>query len=761
MNQRNRQQRTGAFLLISLVCISLCLSLVVFSSNGNKVQQEEASRSLEVTAESACNALTSEIDGNLQILITLASSIGYESNGHIDSQALLHDSSFLARLDVVSSQNEFLRMGVVDLSYSGNFVQLDGNRELAQDLTGDVNIQAAMSGTATVSASFWDEDFQCYVNRYAVPIYDTGTQDGVVIGVLTGSNRTEDLLSLLDTRLMNDSAIHVYVMNSEGRFVVYDQTESDAQRACSLLEREGVTSESRQLLADALSAEQAVSFTLDYNGVCYQISTLPLNIHDWHVLCAVPQAELVSDISHWFSFQRITFLAIFAALLVLSFYIYRIVRQNNRTMYRLAYFDSVTGAYNRVRFLAELPQRLTDRPQALAVLEVNNTASLKNLYGLERFNDLLCHIKGAFDDHLRPHSMYCMGRRERFLLLLDADTPEGVQALLEPVLKQIRLFRVSERQNFQIACSVGVRFVTREQTDLERAITEAAMTAETSQGQLQDEILFFDPHIYEPEILRAEIEGNMEQALAEQQFSLFLQPKIDPQTGRIGGAEALVRWMQNGKVRFFPDQFIPIFERNGFCVELDFYMVEQVCRALHQWLEAGYPVVPVSINQCRQMLYEDHYMDRLCAILEKWQIPPRLLVLEVTERSAMTDPDRMRTVLLEVRRRGLSVAMDDFGSGYSSLNTLKDLPIDELKLDRVFLSTLDRADEEKRDQILKHVICLAQDLHMTTVMEGVETSRQLEFIRALHCDLVQGYYYDKPLPAEEFAQKYCMPHPER
>ena len=161
------------------------------------------------------------------------------------------------------------------------------------------------------------------------------------------------------------------------------------------------------------------------------------------------------------------------------------------------------------------------------------------------------------------------------------------------------------------------------------------------------------------------------------------------------------------------------------------------------------------------MLYEAGYVQRLCSILNRWNIPPRLIVLEVTESLALESIDRVRAVLLGLHGQGFSISMDDFGSGYSSLNTLKDLPIDELKLDRVFLAARDETDEEKRDLVLKNVIHLAQELHITTVVEGVETEAQLDFIRRMHCDLAQGYYFDRPISVEEFEQKYLpIPHPD-
>lgn len=161
---------------------------------------------------------------------------------------------------------------------------------------------------------------------------------------------------------------------------------------------------------------------------------------------------------------------------------------------------------------------------------------------------------------------------------------------------QIRRFRVSEHQNYQAVCSAGVRFVTNTTPDLDRAITEAAMTAETTSGSRQNELLFFDPAIYEPVILRNQIEESMDAELMSGEFVMKLQPKIDLVTGRPGGAEALVRWVRPDGLSFYPDQFIPVFEKNGFCVDLDFYMVDQARRTLRRWLDEGRDVIPIMVR---------------------------------------------------------------------------------------------------------------------------------------------------------------------
>lgn len=756
MTKHINRQIAVAFALIAAVCIALTTSFFIFSRNGTQVQHEEAAHSLEATAETARNIVVSHVQGNLQTLVTLSSFIGYDSTGSIDPRQLLHDSAFLSQLDVVNSQNEFLRMGVVDPSGQGSFVLLDGSSQLELDLSEDTTVQKALTGEDSISNTFWDDTLQCYVNRYAVPIYQGGV-GGQVIGVLTGTNNTDALRALLSPSLLLNGQVHAHIVDTDGKFIVRNQTYFIREDARSMFDTPAFDEERKQTILDAFSRGESVFMDLSNGGVLYEVALVPVGINDWYIMCVVPQRILITNLSQWFNLQRITFFIIFLLVLLLTLYIYHMMRQNNRSMRKLAFFDSITGAYNRVHFLQELPSHLSQTPRALVVLNIDNAPTIKNLYGLERFNALLCHIKQALDQQMQPSELFCMGRNERFLLLLNCAEPEQVQQRMGRFFVQIRRFRVSEHQNYQAVCSAGVRFVTSSTTDLERAITEAAMTAETSRGSRQDELLFFDPAIYEPVVLRNQIEESMDAALMSGEFVMKLQPKIDLESGLPGGAEALVRWVRPDGHSFYPDQFIPVFEKNGFCVELDFYMVDQACRTLRRWMDEGREVFPISVNQCRLMLYEAGYVQRLSTILSHWNIPPRLIVLEVTEGLALENIDRVRAVLLGLHNQGFVISMDDFGSGYSSLNTLKDLPIDELKLDRVFLSAREQTDEEKRDLVLKNVIHLAQELCITTVVEGVETPEQAEFVRSMHCNLAQGYFFDRPISVEDFERKYLSP----
>ena len=206
-------------------------------------------------------------------------------------------------------------------------------------------------------------------------------------------------------------------------------------------------------------------------------------------------------------------------------------------------------------------------------------------------------------------------------------------------------------------------------------------------------------------------------------------------------------------VPYIPNQFIPLFERNGFCVELDLYMVEQACRHLRAWMDRGLSPVPISVNQSKLLFFQADYVSRLTQLLETYQISPTLIILEILEGLALENVEELNAKISQLQAIGFRVSLDDFGSGYSSLNTVGKLQIDEIKLDRAFL--LDAADRKGRVRlIMEETVRMAQRLGISTVAEGVETPEDEQLVRSIGCDVGQGYLYSRPLAAGDFDERY-------
>ena len=248
-------------------------------------------------------------------------------------------------------------------------------------------------------------------------------------------------------------------------------------------------------------------------------------------------------------------------------------------------------------------------------------------------------------------------------------------------------------------------------------------------------------------LMEQHILDGMEEALAQHQFQAYYQPKHDLKTDRTGGAEALVRWIHPELGFMNPGMFIPLFEMNGFIRRLDYYIWEEVCRFLSERKKAGKRVVPVSINMSRRDFDAPDLVEKLIGLLDQYELDHNLLHLEVTESAYVDNPDHIYHMINELKTKGFSFELDDFGSGYSSLAILNTVPFDVMKLDMSLIRQDDPTDDES---VLAFTVKLAKMLHMKTVAEGVETEAQADRLHSLDADYIQGYYYSKPLPRDQF-----------
>lgn len=247
------------------------------------------------------------------------------------------------------------------------------------------------------------------------------------------------------------------------------------------------------------------------------------------------------------------------------------------------------------------------------------------------------------------------------------------------------------------------------------------------------------------------IESSMESALTERQFKVYLQPKYSFQTGRMVGAEALVRWVHPTKGMIRPDWFIPVFEKNGFVLKLDQFIWQEVAALLHKRQAAGLPVVPIGVNFSRLHLDDPQFIESISAVAAQAGVDTKWLEVELTESVVFGNAERMKQVLDGLHAKGFSVAMDDFGAGYSSLNVLKNLDFDCVKLDKEFLA---RGEGNPRmRQVIGGLVQMIKALGSHIVAEGVETQEQADFLRGIGCDTAQGFLYSRPLPMDEFEKK--------
>jgi EAL domain-containing protein (putative c-di-GMP-specific phosphodiesterase class I) len=239
-------------------------------------------------------------------------------------------------------------------------------------------------------------------------------------------------------------------------------------------------------------------------------------------------------------------------------------------------------------------------------------------------------------------------------------------------------------------------------------------------------------------------------ALEQEEFVVYYQPKVNTDNCRMVGAEALVRWIRDGKM-VPPGDFVPIVEQDGSVCRLDFYVLEHVCRDIRRWLDQGLEPVRVSVNFSRKHLSNPHLAGDIMAVIGRYHVPVEYIEIEVTETTDEEEQGMLSRFLVEMREQRITTAIDDFGTGYSSLNVLRSFPVDVLKIDKSFI---DAGTSTENDEIvLSHIIHMAQDLHMEVITEGVESWEQAKFLRAMDCNLVQGFLFDRPMPPADFERK--------
>jgi len=276
----------------------------------------------------------------------------------------------------------------------------------------------------------------------------------------------------------------------------------------------------------------------------------------------------------------------------------------------------------------------------------------------------------------------------------------------------------------------------------------ASLAKKNIKGNVIHLIAYYDEALRQKGIDDKDIENEMSSALLEHQFEMYLQPKVSICSSDVVGAEALVRWNHPKRGVISPDRFIPLFEQNGFIVKLDYYIWEEAFATIHRWLKEGYTPVPISVNVSRVHIYNMDILTVLVNLSKKYKVPTHYIELELTETTYFNNFDKLSKLVLDLKKEGFTLSIDDFGSGYTSLNMLKDIPIDVIKIDKGFMNEI--VGTERGKTVIRYTIAMAKQLNIDVIAEGVEDFSQVEFLYEAGCEIAQGYFYSKPLPIYKF-----------
>lgn len=713
---------------VAICILFFSLTFYFFKEVSNSRTDDANSRVYEVS-EQYKSAIINQINGDFSTLFGVANLI---------SKVDLEDESYLLdRLAKVVEKNGFLRVSYTKLDYQAFMIDNKGNKSYDIDYSQRADIQSAFKGEQHLSSSFEDPITKEYINTYTIPVYI----DNELSGVIAAVHKSERFYNIITSSIFGGDG-KTNIVDRDGNFVIRLLDEHN-----NVIDKLDDENDIKQLAANIQNGESNV-IDVSINNKEYICATVALGINGWSVNTIVPMGYFHLGYERLQAVFTIAFIAIIAIFSIMFFYIKKMMSESRESIIKLAYYDSLTGMYNRHRYMDVVSELISsDYNYVFVLLDINDFKFINETYGYEGGNTLLRHIANVLNKEMRKGEVSFRDGADRFGMLMYYLNNEMLEARLNNVIKNIASHNFDDFENYNIICNCGIKIIDKQMKngqDIDIIFDRALLALERAKGNHVSTYVYFNEEMEEQSKKKFQIENQMRSALENHEFQMFLQPKMNIDTGKVIGAEALVRWVVDGEVKYYPDEFIPVFEKNGFICELDLYMLQEACICLKRGIDQGYTMIPISVNQSKVLFYRMNYLDSLKEILDCYQIDPSLIIIEVTETVTMENMDGVKEVIKGLHELGFKVSLDDFGSGYSSLNVLQKLEIDELKLDREFLMNNDH--EGKQQKVIESVVGLAKELDIVTVSEGVETSDQLSYLKSIHCDIAQGYLYSKPIP---------------
>jgi len=433
-------------------------------------------------------------------------------------------------------------------------------------------------------------------------------------------------------------------------------------------------------------------------------------------------------------------------------------KKSSKKLHKLAYYNDLTGAPNLVKFKEDAEKLIMRNPEetyAIVRFNVDKLSLLNEIYSYQVGDKILqCIVQALKQITNIENETYGNMLGDRFFVLFVCSSFDELakrKVDFEKYFYDCMGNDISHKIKFPSGWYIIEKVETNISSIIEKANFAHLIARQTKLAN--NEIQCYDERMKRAALFEKEIESKMHESLDNKCFKMFLQPKYRIMDEKMVGAEALVKWDMDGSI-LSPGSFIPIFEKNGFIIRLDMYMFEQACIFLRKLLNEGRSVLKVSVNFSRLHLSNENYVMELCNIADKYEIPHDLLEIELMESTILENQDALLNMLDELHKNGFTLSIDDFGSGYSSLGLLKDILIDVVKFDRSFFENA--RDFERAWLVISSTIFMAKKLNIQVVAEGIEKKEHLDMLREIGCDIVQGFYFARPMPSEEFISKYLI-----
>lgn len=585
---------------------------------------------------------------------------------------------------------------------------------------------------------------------YSVPLF----RGNKVVGVLGGTRSKENMQVLIQPGSFSGHGLSC-IADVNGNVVISPTDLEPFMKLDDIFKKDSGGAAARNIYRMQENMKKGTDGVFSFVAVDGTELILSYNIletYNWVLLTLVP-ADLISYETDRYIMRTFAIVAgtilLFLLLLLVLLYIYR---NNRRQLEHIAFVDEVTGGMSNAAFRIKLKELLKSAEKnryTVAVINICNFKLINESFGSREGDKTLRYCMEVLQRNVRRGELAARGGEDNFFLCLEENRQEAIAARLRALIADINSFNDTAKTPYYLFFRQGAYLIDDPRLDI-TIIQDRVMTACLNRKEYEENsCVFYDFHFTRRMQQEHELNAMLPAALANRDFQVYLQPKVDLRKEKVAGAEALVRWQHPEKGMIPPGDFIPLFEKNGNICKLDCYVFEEVCRLLDRWREEGRELFPISVNLSRQHFRNPDFMEQFVVMADAYRIPKGLLELELTESIFFDDKGiaLVRENINKMHELGFKCSLDDFGSGFSSLGLLKEFDVDTIKLDRRFF--MDMSKPKARD-VVECLIELSRKLKVQTVAEGIETGEQMEFLKRIQCDMVQGYYYSRPLPAEEF-----------
>lgn len=734
--------RVIAFLLI--VCLLVGVACVRFYLQVQGTVREESEHYLREISNRTSNNIRQIINDNFSALDTFKTIVEKDKNK--DIRAL---TGFLKE-----QINHWEFTNILLINDGGSAYDLEGQEV---SITGDSFLRSLSVDQRVIAPNQMIDNEEKTV--FSVPLVGV-EMDGKKIDAIATTYDSGQFDKILSMSSFDEQAF-TYIVNKKGNVIVRSSSNSVNSFGYNAIQtlRDNNPGHLKQIEQLKKDIDNNTSGLMDVqvDGKNQYLVYAPIGMEDWYLLSFIPVSVVNAKSAILLRSTIIMTGIIFLVFLLFLLVIIKSSRRHRTKLEQIAYVDDITGGHTIERFHDIAKELLKDDSMQYAMLysNVQRFKVLNDQFGREVCDKIIANIHDAIKADLNSSECIAHYGADNFVILvaIDEDPNEIVDRLLIWERKMMEISQVDMEIIPIFTNEYGIYIVDNKEISMEDMVDRSRLALRngslTSNEDDRIRFAFYSEKIRHQLIMEKKLEDRMEKALNNNEFKVYLQPKYITATKRIGGAEALVRWMSEEDGMIYPNDFIPLFEKNGFIVKLDLWMFEQVCCVLQKWQQEGRELIPISVNCSRVHLQNHDFLNAYIEIFKRYDIPAKCLELEFTENVVIEEAQRLSKVIDDIHRFGFGCSMDDFGSGYSSLNLLQDIHVDTLKLDRIFFKNTFSKSERTR-AIISCILDMAQSLQMKTVAEGIEEWEQVHELKEMGCDLIQGYVYAKPMPIEEF-----------